>query len=80
MILKKVSTILWVVKILLDQNLPVRALKNRRFYATLNHHDRSDLGQYLGVSEAVGHLEILREMEKVKVTEREGIDLYSLQV
>ena len=34
---------------------------------------------FLGISEAVGHLEILREEERVKVREKEGIDLYSLQ-
>lgn len=34
---------------------------------------------FLGISEAVGHLEILREEERVRVTEKEGIDIYSLQ-
>jgi len=34
---------------------------------------------FLGISEAVGHLEILREEGRVRVTEREGIDFYSLQ-
>jgi glyoxylase-like metal-dependent hydrolase (beta-lactamase superfamily II) len=33
---------------------------------------------FLGISEAVGHLDILREQRKVKVREREGIDFYSL--
>jgi hypothetical protein len=34
---------------------------------------------FLGISEAVGHLEILREKKRVRVTEKEGIDIYSLQ-
>ncbi len=34
---------------------------------------------FLGISEAVGHLEILREEGRVRVREKEGIDLYSLQ-
>ena len=34
---------------------------------------------FLGISEAVGHLQILREEEKVRMTEKEGMDLYSLQ-
>lgn len=33
---------------------------------------------FLGISEAVGHLDILREEGKVKVREKEGIDFYSL--
>jgi glyoxylase-like metal-dependent hydrolase (beta-lactamase superfamily II) len=35
---------------------------------------------FLGISEAVGHLEILREENRVRVTEKEGIDIYSLQI
>jgi glyoxylase-like metal-dependent hydrolase (beta-lactamase superfamily II) len=34
---------------------------------------------FLGISEAVGHLEILREKGMVRVTEREGVDYYSLE-
>ena len=34
---------------------------------------------FLGISEAVGHLEILREQKRVRVTEKEGMDIYSLQ-
>src|SRR4030042_612806 len=34
---------------------------------------------FLGISEAVGHLEILREKEMVKVEERDGKDYYSLE-
>jgi hypothetical protein len=34
---------------------------------------------FLGISEAVGHLEILREEGGVKVMEKEGTDFYSLQ-
>jgi glyoxylase-like metal-dependent hydrolase (beta-lactamase superfamily II) len=34
---------------------------------------------FLGISEAVGHLEILREEGRVRVAEKEGIDIYSLQ-
>jgi glyoxylase-like metal-dependent hydrolase (beta-lactamase superfamily II) len=34
---------------------------------------------FLGISEAVGHLEILREKGKVKVREKEGKDYYSLE-
>jgi glyoxylase-like metal-dependent hydrolase (beta-lactamase superfamily II) len=34
---------------------------------------------FLGISEAVGHLEILREQNRVSVTEKDGIDVYSLQ-
>jgi len=34
---------------------------------------------FLGISEAVGHLEILREKGLVRVKEREGIDYYSLE-
>lgn len=34
---------------------------------------------FLGISEAVGHLEILRQEGRVGVTEKEGMDLYSLQ-
>jgi hypothetical protein len=34
---------------------------------------------FLGISEAVGHLEILREEGRVRVTEKEGMDLYSLK-
>jgi hypothetical protein len=34
---------------------------------------------FLGISEAVGHLEILREERRVRMTEKEGIDIYSLQ-
>jgi glyoxylase-like metal-dependent hydrolase (beta-lactamase superfamily II) len=34
---------------------------------------------FLGISEAVGHLEILREEGRVRVTEKEGMDIYSLQ-
>jgi glyoxylase-like metal-dependent hydrolase (beta-lactamase superfamily II) len=33
---------------------------------------------FLGISEAVGHLDILREEGKVKIREREGKDFYSL--
>jgi glyoxylase-like metal-dependent hydrolase (beta-lactamase superfamily II) len=33
---------------------------------------------FLGISEAVGHLDILREKGKVKVREKEGKDYYSL--
>jgi glyoxylase-like metal-dependent hydrolase (beta-lactamase superfamily II) len=35
---------------------------------------------FLGISEAVGHLEILKEEGKVKMTEREGKDYYSLEI
>ena len=35
---------------------------------------------FLGISEAVGHLEILREENRVRVTEKEGMDIYSLQI
>ncbi len=35
---------------------------------------------FLGISEAVGHLEILREKEMVKVEERDGKDYYLLKV
>jgi len=35
---------------------------------------------FLGISEALGHLEILKEKEMVKVTEKEGKDYYSLEV
>lgn len=34
---------------------------------------------FLGISEAVGHLEILRQEGKVRVKERDGIDYYSLE-
>jgi len=34
---------------------------------------------FLGISEALGHLEILREKEMVKVEEKEGKDYYSLE-
>ncbi|NWF92839.1 MAG: MBL fold metallo-hydrolase [Syntrophaceae bacterium] len=34
---------------------------------------------FLGISEAVGHLEILRKKGMVKVTERDGKDYYSLE-
>jgi glyoxylase-like metal-dependent hydrolase (beta-lactamase superfamily II) len=34
---------------------------------------------FLGISEAVGHLEILKEKEIVEVTEKEGKDYYSLE-
>ena len=34
---------------------------------------------FLGISEAVGHLAILREEESVKVKEKEGKDDYSLE-
>jgi len=34
---------------------------------------------FLGISEAVGHLEILKEKEMVKVKERDGKDYYSLE-
>ncbi|MGQ9645129.1 MAG: MBL fold metallo-hydrolase [Thermodesulfobacteriota bacterium] len=34
---------------------------------------------FLGVSEAVGHLEILREEGRVRVIEKEGVDVYCLQ-
>jgi len=34
---------------------------------------------FLGVSEAVGHLEILREEGRVRIIEKEGMDIYSLQ-
>jgi glyoxylase-like metal-dependent hydrolase (beta-lactamase superfamily II) len=34
---------------------------------------------FLGISEAVGHLEILREKKRIRVMEKEGIDIYSLQ-
>jgi len=33
---------------------------------------------FLGISEAVGHLEILREKEMVRVEEKHGKDYYSL--
>ncbi|MGD0915773.1 MAG: MBL fold metallo-hydrolase [Thermodesulfobacteriota bacterium] len=35
---------------------------------------------FLGISEAVGHLEILKEKGKVSVKEREGKDYYSLEI
>jgi len=35
---------------------------------------------FLGISEAVGHLEILREKGKVRVREKEGKDYYSLEI
>jgi glyoxylase-like metal-dependent hydrolase (beta-lactamase superfamily II) len=35
---------------------------------------------FLGISEAVGHLEILREKGMVKATERDGKDYYSLEI
>jgi glyoxylase-like metal-dependent hydrolase (beta-lactamase superfamily II) len=34
---------------------------------------------FLGISEAVGHLEILREKGMVRVKEKDGIDYYSLE-
>lgn len=34
---------------------------------------------FLGISEAVGHLEILKEKGRVRMTEREGKDYYSLE-
>jgi DNA-binding transcriptional ArsR family regulator len=34
---------------------------------------------FLGISEAVGHLEILKEKKLVKVEERGGKDYYSLE-
>ena len=34
---------------------------------------------FLGISEALGHLEILKEKGLVRVKEREGIDYYSLE-
>ena len=34
---------------------------------------------FLGISEAVGHLEILKEKGIVKVNEKEGKDYYSLE-
>jgi DNA-binding transcriptional ArsR family regulator len=37
-------------------------------------------GVFLGISEVLGHLEILKEKEMVKVTEKEGSDYYSLEV
>jgi hypothetical protein len=35
---------------------------------------------FLGISEAVGHLEILREKGMVGVKEKEGKDYYSLEI
>jgi glyoxylase-like metal-dependent hydrolase (beta-lactamase superfamily II) len=35
---------------------------------------------FLGISEAVGHLEILREKGMVRVKEKDGIDYYSLEI
>ncbi|MEX2752687.1 MAG: MBL fold metallo-hydrolase [Candidatus Freyarchaeota archaeon] len=35
---------------------------------------------FLGISEAVGHLDILKEKGLVKVTEKEGKDYYSLEI
>jgi hypothetical protein len=34
---------------------------------------------FLGISEVLGHLEILKEEKKVKVQEKEGKDYYSLE-
>jgi hypothetical protein len=34
---------------------------------------------FLGISEAVGHLEILKERGRVKVKEKDGKDCYSLE-
>ncbi len=41
--------------------------------------DVSSFEIFLGISEAVGHLEILREKGLIKVTEKEGKDYYSLE-
>ncbi len=41
--------------------------------------DVSPFEIFLGISEAVGHLDILREKGLVKVTEKEGKDYYSLE-
>jgi glyoxylase-like metal-dependent hydrolase (beta-lactamase superfamily II) len=35
---------------------------------------------FLGISEALGHLEILREKERVRLKEKEGKDYYSLEI
>jgi hypothetical protein len=34
---------------------------------------------FLGISEVLGHLEILKEEKKVQVQEKEGKDYYSLE-
>lgn len=36
-------------------------------------------GVFLGISEAVGHLDMLREEGRVRMMEKEGIDYYALQ-